>query len=383
MEWEMVRICLVDEQAGRHSIHSYFNACPESPDGRYVLYFTSTASSGECGGLRILDRMGKRERVIVDDVVAEDAHRVACQQWYAGGRKVVYHDFKCGRWLVMVADVATGEVKVLAEDRQLGFGAPMGQWAPLYGSHWKQGAHRDLEMVHVDTGEIRTVVRVRDVLERYGDEVREIVGDGDVSIFFPVVSPDGDKVFFKMARGSGTDDFKSPQASRREGKFVYDLKRGEFLRFFREWGHPSWSPDSSGIFEKGNILLDLASGKERCVAPGAPSDHPSLSPAQGIFVTDADITYREGGKPKEWGICVGSLETDEFTTIHRFDHSQGAKSWRIAHPHPVFSADGRRIYFNVSDGPWTRLHVAEVAPVEAESERAESERGQAGMALRA
>jgi len=27
--------------------------------------------------------------------------------------------------------------------------------------------------------------------------------------------------------------------------------------------------------------------------------------------------------------------------------------------HPVFSADGRRIHFNVSNGPWTQFHVAE------------------------
>jgi hypothetical protein len=33
----------------------------------------------------------------------------------------------------------------------------------------------------------------------------------------------------------------------------------------------------------------------------------------------------------------------------------------VSHPHPVFSADGKRIYYNVSDGEFTRLHVAERA----------------------
>ena len=45
--------------------------------------------------------------------------------------------------------------------------------------------------------------------------------------------------------------------------------------------------------------------------------------------------------------------------IHKFVNSHGAKSWRVSHPHPVFSADGKRIYFNVSDGEFTRLFVAE------------------------
>ena len=33
----------------------------------------------------------------------------------------------------------------------------------------------------------------------------------------------------------------------------------------------------------------------------------------------------------------------------------------VSHPHPAFSPDGKRLYFNVSDGKWTRLHVAETS----------------------
>ena len=43
-----------------------------------------------------------------------------------------------------------------------------------------------------------------------------------------------------------------------------------------------------------------------------------------------------------------------------FDNTQGATSWRHNHPHPAFSADGKRVYYNVNDGLWTRLMVAEV-----------------------
>jgi Tol biopolymer transport system component len=46
--------------------------------------------------------------------------------------------------------------------------------------------------------------------------------------------------------------------------------------------------------------------------------------------------------------------------VDLFDNTKGAKSWRRSHPHPSFSADGKRIYYNVSDGSWTRLMVAEV-----------------------
>ena len=45
----------------------------------------------------------------------------------------------------------------------------------------------------------------------------------------------------------------------------------------------------------------------------------------------------------------------------QFNNAGGAKSWRRSHPHPTFSADGHRIYYNVNDGDWTRLFVAECA----------------------
>jgi hypothetical protein len=30
----------------RHALHSYFNVCPESPDGRFVLFYASSAPDG-------------------------------------------------------------------------------------------------------------------------------------------------------------------------------------------------------------------------------------------------------------------------------------------------------------------------------------------------
>ena len=70
---------------------------------------------------------------------------------------------------------------------------------------------------------------------------------------------------------------------------------------------------------------------------------------------------RVGGSAKEWGVVVADMCGTNYVVIHHFDNSHGAKSWRVSHPHPVFSADGQRIYFNVSSGPWTQLYVAEAA----------------------
>ena len=343
----------------RHVIHSYFNTCPESPDGNYVLYYTSPTSAGENGDLRILNRHTGKETIIADQLRTEDAHRVACQQWSNGGKHVVYHDLRDGQWRVMSVDIATLEIRELARDRQVCFGSVDSPWVPMYGCHWNPGPHRDIELVHVESGEIRTAVKVEEVVEAYGDWLDERFGSREISLFFPNMSPGDRKVFFKLALPSGGNDFRSKKASLRDGMVVYDLENRGLIRMIQRWRHPSWTSDSTAIFNNGNYFIDVASGETRYVAPSCFSNHPALSPDSRLFVTDGSAGKHGFGKERDWGIAVGSTEKDEFVVLHTFDNSKGATTWRRNHPHPVFNADGRRIYYNVNDGPWTTLMVAE------------------------
>ena len=110
----------------------------------------------------------------------------------------------------------------------------------------------------------------------------------------------------------------------------------------------------------GNLLIDSNDGTLRRIPdePQLRGCHPSVSPDGTLFVMDG-LLDTLGGKPGEWGVVVGDLRGRHYAIVHRFDNTHGARSWRRSDPHPVFSADGRRIYFNVSSGDWTQLHVAE------------------------
>ncbi|MDQ3814279.1 MAG: hypothetical protein M3347_10055, partial [Armatimonadota bacterium] len=123
-----VKIQPVSPLTDRHVIHAYFNTCPESPDGKYVLYYTSGRSEGELGDLRLKERATGKEAILSENITTEDAHRAACQQWSNNGKTVVYHEVRDGRWRVMAVDVETRQAKVLAEDRQAAFGSPSGTW---------------------------------------------------------------------------------------------------------------------------------------------------------------------------------------------------------------------------------------------------------------
>jgi hypothetical protein len=360
-----VQVRPVSNQADRHTIHSYYLSNPESPDGSRVLFFASTTPEGEHGDLIVLDRSTGQDTTIARGIDTEDAHRAACQQWISGGRRVAYHDVKDGRWSVHVVDLETLHDRKLADDRQLGFGRAVDDVLPLYGCHWKPDEHRDLELLNAASGEIRTAITTAQVEREHGDWLAKEFAGVPTSIFFPHISPDGQRVFFKIAapgRDGAANNFKSETASHRQGLLVYDLATKRQLFMSEKWAHPAWHSDSRRIIERGNFFYDLDNGGMVIRLPGLPamSNHPSVAPDGKLFVTDG-LVDAVGGPKGHWGIAVGDTRGGQFQVLHRFNNSKGAKSWRKNHPHPIFSADGRRIYFNVNETNWTQLYVAEAA----------------------
>jgi Tol biopolymer transport system component len=359
---ENVTVRPLTDAPGRHTIHSYYVCNPESPDGKRVVFYTSTAVNGHKGNVCMLDRETGKETVLARDVNTEDAHRAACQQWICGGQKVAFHDVRDGRWLVALVDATTGAERILAPDHQLAFGQGAGEWLPIYGCHWNPGDYRDLELVNASTLERRTAVKAEQIEQAYPDWIKKEFGEKRISIFFPVLSPDFTRVFFKIAAGNGGTNYMSSGASHRQGLVGYDLAQNRLTFMRTKWGHPAWHPDSRQIIEMGNLLINSDGGAITRI-PNQPylrGCHPSVSPDGKLFVSDGTLESL-GGKPGEWGILVGDIRGERHQIIHRFDNTHGAKSWRVNHPHPVFSADGRRIYFNVNSGDWTQLYVAEVA----------------------
>lgn len=357
-----VKISPVSPDAGRHSIHTYYVSNPESPDGKRVLYFTSTHPAGYVGEIRMRDRATGTETVLAEEVHTEDAHRVACQQWLNGGRLVAYHEVIDKKWRVVVVNVETLEKTIVAENRQVGFGRPEGALLPTYGCHWNPGPSRDLYVWDAGTGRERTALSIAAVEQQHGEWMAKEFAGKPVSIFFPVLSPDLKRVFFKLAAGNGGDDYMAKDASHRQGTVCFDLETSTMKWFRGKWGHPGWYPDSRRLFEMGNVIFDTNEPSTKYTKLGGVpllrGSHPSVSPDGTLMVTDG-ITESLGGKPGEWGILVADIRGGRWVMIHRFDQTKGAKSWRRSDPHPAFSADGRRIYYNVSDTAFTRLFVAE------------------------
>lgn len=362
-----VKLTPVSAVPGRHTIHSYYVANPESPDGKHVLFFSSKHPAGYVGEVRIMERATGKETVLAENVHTEDAHRAACQQWLSGGRRVAFHEVIEKKWRVVVVDVATLAKTIVAENRQLGFGEPTGDLLPLYGCHWNPGPHRDLELWDAKTGKLTRSATIAEVEAKYGDWLAKEFMGKPCSIFFPVISPDTKRVFFKIAAGNGGDNFMAKGASQRQGIVCYDFAQGKCIWQRGKWGHPAWEPDSRRIFEVGNLRMDINTPEFKYTkldgVPNLRGSHPSISPDGRLMVTDG-YSEAAGGPPLEWGIMVADMNGGKWTLLHSFVQSKGAMSWRRNDPHPAFSSDNRRIYYNVSDGQFTRLFVAESARTE-------------------
>ena len=357
--WQSATVRPVSPAPNQHTIHSYFNTCPESPDGCWVLFFRSTTPEAHSGEVVIRHRESGEERVLAHSVTTEDAHRVACQQWVARGREVVFHDLRDDEWVVVSVDVQTLRQRVLARGWQIGWGQPDGGQVPLYAPHYRPRGHFDLNILQVETGEAHTALTAGEVKRAYPTEVAEVFGDRPVSIFFPILSPDLQRVIFKLATPND-GVLRSKQASLRDFLIGYDFASRRFLFRHKDWGHPAWAPDSRSLINAYNILIEAETGAIRDIPglPRFPGTHPSISPDGKLFITDT-FTRSFGGPPGEWGLVVGDINGGAYHIIHRFDHLQGASSPRIPHPHPAMTRDGKRIYFNVSTQGWTRLLVAE------------------------
>jgi hypothetical protein len=114
-------------------------------------------SDHDAGEIRMQERATGRETVLVRNLDTEDAHRVACQQWVSGGRRVLFHDMRNGEVVAATVDIHSLKERVLAKGRMVSWGQPHSDWAPIYGVHFQPGPYKNVELLNVETGEIRTL----------------------------------------------------------------------------------------------------------------------------------------------------------------------------------------------------------------------------------
>ncbi len=346
-----------------HVLHAYFNMSPESPDGRWVLAFVSRQDDAQVGDVCLFARDGSETRVLAAGIEVEDSHRQACQQFCNRGQAVAFHHLHEGVWRVEVADVNTGARQVLAENRQVGFCQASWPWIVTMPLHWDRNADGDLHVVDVGSGARQATVPV----EAIRPVAAKLLPDagletGPAVLAFPLVSPNGMRIACKISQPGSGGDFRSKDASKRHGLFTYDLQHERVIGCSATWGHPAWHPDNRRILTVAGARLvwldtDLGQLSDWPEIPDFRWSHPSVSPNGQLVVTDWR-TQVDG----RWMWRIDLVNPTTHATALLFTHPDdrpATTSWRRPHPHPVFNASNQRVYFNVNEGSWTRLYVAQ------------------------
>jgi len=232
---------------------------PESPDGRKVLFYTSTARDGQKARSGCSIATTGDERRWSRTMHTEDAHRAACQQWVSKGRRVAFHDERNGEWLVAVVDVETGVERVLAKNRPELVGPARCGPGPA--------VRPALESRRASRPRARECRQRRDPngsdersrpcqVSRLDREGLRRAADVD---FLSGAQPRWPARVFQDGLGGK----RRPAQQRRQrapGKLAYDLAEKRFLFLSEKWGHPSWHPDSKTIVETQNQLIRTESG---------------------------------------------------------------------------------------------------------------------------
>ena len=88
------------------------------------------------------------------------------------GRRILFHDMRNGEVVCATVDVKTRQERVLAKGRMVSWGQPDSDWAPIYGVHFQPGRYKDVELLNVETGEIRTLVTGKQVRDAFPEQIR-------------------------------------------------------------------------------------------------------------------------------------------------------------------------------------------------------------------
>jgi len=253
-----------------------------------------------------------------------------------------------GEWVVAVVDVEDRRGTRAREEPAEFLGRPDADVVPLYGPHWNPGEHRDLELVNVESGEIRTVLTNEASREISGVDRQDVRRAADVD-FLSRPQSDGRRCSSRWPRReTAIRAAKAPAGGRARSATA----RGPALLFLiavgpsvvasrleddRRDAEPA-DPHGVGAVER----LPVCPTAAPAILPRAPTER-SWSPTARWSVSAG---------PETTGHRVMDIRGNDHVIIHKFDNSHGAASWR-SRTAPGVQRRRRRIYFNVSSGPWT------------------------------
>lgn len=342
-----------------NAIHTYFDVIPESPDGHHVTWFAFDGPALRQGCVMIGDREGGGAVSVRH--CDGSPHGGAHQGWldndhifFAAGGRLFIADRR-GR---VVLDVA-GAIDTVHQGSRRG----------LFSTHNLPAVDAEATRpqacwsMDLDRGSVTELLDFTTALTLLR-EAHDLSGVPLESLKFKHTkwAPDGRDWFVVFTNEVYCHTHPEVPKIKVLVAVAHDGRNARIIGSFGH--HPNWLPDGTGIY------AFAASGEHRLRhwprEGGAPETlamlpcegHPCVSPDQRRISTDAM------GWPRadRAGIVLhdratGANETLVEMPFPQVDWQTRHPPHRVCHPHPVWSTDGRRLYFNMIEGERPRLCV--------------------------
>ncbi len=334
------------------AMHAYMDICPESPDGTQITYFEFEDKVPGWGRVVVANRDGSEPKYISERIKGHD-HDGARQQWIDNER--VIYGIEDEEWSLIyhLADQSSrkvkGQIGMVSEIH--GFGLSHNNYPA---SKYKGSDRKPSEVIlmDVENGATQTLLNKQQMLEIHPyRSVIESPEFQDLGVFkHPKWSPDGSQFFWVYML-----EIKETERKVVKSALLSDRK-GERVQYVSEIGqHPMWHTSDSllsyvrrdGFDHTHNPSAQDIMDHPIDGSPGKPivseafGIHGSHSPDGKYFATDI-FDWPEKGTH---AVLLYDIASGDYRVLARMKPETGDRK-NSMHPHPSWSRDGQRIYFN-------------------------------------
>lgn len=337
------------------AIHFYYDVCPESPDGRRIVYFQYADAVPDPGAVMVAERNGANPRVVLPIAESVDRHSAARQLWVDDNTVACCLGGE-GRLRTVLSSLHDGSVREMRGAlRMVSPAAPLGLTTRHDFEQLPSMKDDAVCLMDLRSGELQTLFTVADALRVHPDGP-SFPGDDRVLFLHTKWSPSG-KRFFVMA--ANIYRIKDGENLHRINSIFVAEADGSGLRYLcEEFHHPVWGADDAHVLSfrpnttGGGLGMNWWGGyQDLCAVPvdgglaqpvfiGLAGKHLIVSPDGRRVLTDA-TNWPERGQGAILVYTPDGTAPDAVLQMTQADFSQ-----RGCHIHPTWSRDGRRIYFN-------------------------------------